>query len=184
VLYLRETQRGEIGHVRDISLRIAADALLIDPVTVRHLNVVDGAEGGRSGSLLDVLDRTSTPMGARMLRTWLLRPLVNLARIQDRLDAVEDFAFRTTERGKLLALLKQMHDLERLVARISLGTAGPRELLALGQSLALVPRARGLAGALQAPLVRPRTSRSASDIRERIDTTIDDPVRARPGRDS
>ena len=135
---------AKISHVRDIALRAPADALLIDPVTARHLNIVEGAEGGRAGSLLEVLDRTSTPMGARLLRQWLLRPLVSLARIQDRLDAVEDFAFRTTERGKLLDLLKQCHDLERLMARVSLGTAGPRDLLALGRSLALVPRARGL----------------------------------------
>jgi DNA mismatch repair protein MutS len=96
VSYLRDTQRMEISHVRDIALRAPADALLIDPVTARHLNVVEGADGGRAASLLEVLDRTATPMGARLLRQWLLRPLVSLARIQDRLDAVEDFAFRTT----------------------------------------------------------------------------------------
>jgi len=186
VLYLRDTQRGEIAHVRDISLRMPADALLVDPVTVRHLNIVEGAEGGRSGSLLDVLDRTATPMGARLLRHWLLRPLVNLARIQDRLDAVEDFAFRTTERGKLLDLLKQMHDIERLVARVSLGTAGPRDLLALGQSLALLPRARGIVSGLQAPLVRSLVAEidDLVDVRDRIEQTIasDPPVLARdPG---
>ena len=186
VLYLRETQRNEIAHVRDISLRVPADALLVDPVTVRHLNIVEGAEGGRTGSLLDVLDRTATPMGARQLRQWLLRPLVNLARIQDRLDAVEDFAFRNTERGKLLDLLKQMHDLERLVARVSLGTAGPRDLLALGQSLALLPRARGVVSGLQAPLVRSLVAEidDLADIRDRIEQTIasDPPVLARdPG---
>jgi DNA mismatch repair protein MutS len=170
VLYLRDTQRNEIAHVRDISLQMPADALLVDPVTVRHLNIVEGAEGGRSGSLLDVLDRTTTPMGARLLRHWLLRPLVNLARIQDRLDAVEDFAFRTTERGKLLDLLKQMHDLERLVARVSLGTAGPRDLLALGQSLALLPRARGIVSGLQAPLVRSLVAEidDLVDVRDRF----------------
>jgi DNA mismatch repair protein MutS len=174
VLYLRETQRTETSHVRDISLRMPADALLVDPVTVRHLNIVEGAEGGRSGSLLDILDRTATPMGARLLRQWLLRPLVNLARIQDRLDAVEDFAFRTTERSKLLDLLKQMHDLERLVARVSLGTAGPRDLLALGQSLTLLPRARAVVSGLQAPLVRSLVAEidDLADVRDRIEQTI------------
>jgi DNA mismatch repair protein MutS len=186
VLYLRETQRTEIAHVRDIALRMPAEALLVDPVTVRHLNIVEGSEGGRAGSLLDVLDRTATPMGARMLRQWLLRPLVNLARIQDRLDAVEDFAFRTTERGKLLDLLKQMHDLERLVARVSLSTAGPRDLLALGQSLALLPRARAIVSGLQAPLVRSLVAEidDLTDVRDRIEHTIasDPPVLARdPG---
>ena len=176
VTYLRSTQRGELSHVRDISLRMTADALLIDPVTVRHLNVVEGVEGGRTGSLLDILDRTSTPMGARMLRQWLLRPLVSQARIQDRLDAVEDWAFHTTERGKFLDLLKQIHDVERLIARISLGTAGPRDVLALGRSLALVPRARALAGSLQAPLVRSLIAEidDVADVRDRIESTLAD----------
>jgi DNA mismatch repair protein MutS len=176
VTYLRDTQRGDLAHVRDISLRTSADALLIDPVTVRHLNIVEGAEGGRDGSLLDILDRTATPMGARMLRQWLLRPLVTQARIQDRLDAVEDWAFRTTERGKFLDLLKQTHDVERLMARIALGTAGPRDVLALGRSLSLVPRARGLAGLLQAPLVRSLVAEidDLADVRDRIEGTIAD----------
>jgi DNA mismatch repair protein MutS len=186
VTYLRDTQRGELSHVRDIALRVPADALLVDPVTVRHLNILEGAEGGRAGSLLDELDRTATSMGARLLRQWLLRPLVSLARIQDRLDAVEDFAFRATERAKLLDLLKPCHDLERLVARISLGTAGPRDLLALGQSLALVPRARGLVAALHAPLVRSLVAEidDLTDVRDRIERTLadDPPVLARdPG---
>jgi DNA mismatch repair protein MutS len=186
VLYLRDTQRNEIAHVRDISLRSSTDALLVDPVTVRHLSIVEGSEGGRAGSLLEVLDRTATSMGARMLRQWLLRPLVNLARIQDRLDAVEDFAFRTTERGKLLDLLKPMHDLERLVARVSLCTAGPRDLLALAQSLAILPRARAIASGLQAPLVRSLVAEidDLADVRDRIEQTIagDPPVLARdPG---
>jgi DNA mismatch repair protein MutS len=153
VSYLRETQQSDVSHVRDITFRVPNDALLIDPVTLRHLNVVEGAEGGRAGSLLEAVDRTVTTMGGRLLRHWLMRPLVTIARIQDRLDAVEDFAFRTTERGKLRELLKEMHDIERLVSRVSLGTAGPRDLVALGQSLTLLPRVRALASNLQAPLI-------------------------------
>ena len=186
VTYLREGQKGDLSHVRDLSLRVSADALLVDPVTARHLNVVEGAEGGRAGSLLDALDRTATPMGARLLRQWVLRPLVTLERIQDRLDAVEDFAFRTTERGKYLDVLKSCHDLERLVARISLGTAGPRDVAALAQSLGLLPRARALAAMLQAPLVRSVVAEidELTDVRDRIERTLadDPPVVARdPG---
>jgi DNA mismatch repair protein MutS len=176
VSYLRDTQRTEISHVRDISLRAPADALLIDPVTARHLNIVDSADGGRTGSLLEVLDRASTPMGARLLRQWLLRPLVSLARIQDRLDAVEDFAFRTTERGKFLELLKQSHDIERLMARVALGTAGPRDVQALGRSFALIPRLRAIVAPLQAPLVKSLLAEidDLGDLRSRIDDTIAD----------
>ena len=90
---------------------------------------MEAAGGGRDGSLLNEIDRTMTPMGARLLRAWLLRPLVALERIQDRLDAVEEFAFRTTDRGKLRETLKAVQDMERLVARVALGTAGPRDLV-------------------------------------------------------
>ncbi len=183
--YLRQTQRGDISHVRDISLLVASDALLLDPVTLRHLNVVEGVDGGRAGSLLDTIDRTMTPMGGRLLRAWLVRPLAALARIQDRLDAVEDFAFRTTERAKLRDVLKPLHDLERLVARVSLGTAGPRDLVALRQSLALIPRVIDAVSELRSPLVRSLAAEidDLPDIRESLDRALVDepPAVAREG---
>jgi len=183
--YLRDTQRVDLAHVRDITRRITTDALLIDPVTLRHLNVIEGVDGGRAGSLLDELDRTVTSMGGRLLRSWLLRPLVALARIQDRLDAVEDFAFRSTERAKLRELLKGMHDLERLVARASLGTAGPRDLVALRQSLSLLPKLRGILTPLQAPLVLSLLAEldDLADLRDLIEHTLLDepPAIARDG---
>ncbi len=183
--YLRDTQRVDLAHVRDITRRITTDALLIDPVTLRHLNVIEGVDGGRAGSLLDELDRTVTSMGGRLIRSWLLRPLVALARIQDRLDAVEDFAFRSTERAKLRDLLKGMHDLERLVARASLGTAGPRDLVALRQSLSLLPKLRGILTPLQAPLVLSLLAEldDMADLRDVIEATLLDepPAIARDG---
>ncbi len=183
--YLRDTQRVDLAHVRDITRRITTDALLIDPVTLRHLNVIEGVDGGRAGSLLDELDRTVTSMGGRLIRSWLLRPLVALARIQDRLDAVEDFAFRSTERAKLRELLKGMHDLERLVARASLGTAGPRDLVALRQSLSLLPKLRGILTPLQAPLVLSLLAEldDLADLRDLIEHTLLDepPAIARDG---
>src|SRR5690606_23599553 len=98
------------------------------------------------------VDRTVTAMGGRLLRQWLVRPLVTLARIQDRLDAVEDFAYRAAERGKLREALRGVQDLERLVARVSMGTAGPRDLTSLAESLRLLPRVRSVIAELQAPL--------------------------------
>ena len=142
VHYLRSTQKVDLAHVRAIAYRQRADALLIDPTTLKHLEIVEGSEGGRDGSLLDELDRTVTSIGSRLLRAWLLRPLVSLEPIRDRLDAVEELAFRTTERGKFRDTIKAVQDLERLVARAALGTAGPRDLVGLKQSLAVVPRVR------------------------------------------
>ena len=185
VSYVSQTQRTQLTHVRSISLRIAADALLVDPVTLRHLNVIEGTDGTRSGSLLETLDRTMTAMGGRLLRHWLVRPLVSLAPIQDRLDAVEDLAFRTTERARFRDALKGLHDLERLVARISLGTAGPRDLTSLEQSLALVPRLTALAGEFQAPLVRSLTASidPLTDVRDDLSNTLvaEPPAVARDG---
>jgi DNA mismatch repair protein MutS len=185
VSYLRSTQRSELSHLRDIAFRVASDALIIDPVTLRHLGIVEGPEGGRAGSLLDEIDRTVTAMGGRLCRSWITRPLVALARIQDRLDAVEDLAFRTTERARLRELLRSVHDIERLIARISLGTAGPRDLVSLQQSLAAVPRLRAIVSELQAPLVRSTAAEldELADVRDAIAGSLleDPPAVARDG---
>jgi DNA mismatch repair protein MutS len=185
VHYLKDTQRVALAHVRSVGFRERTDCLLIDPQTFKHLEVVEGADGGREGSLLDVLDRTQTAMGARMLRGWLFRPLVALERIQDRLDAVEEMAFRTSDRGRLRETLKTVHDLERLVARAALGTAGPRDLLALRQSLTAIPRVRLLLGELQSPLITSLLGEldDLSDVRDDIAVTIaeEPPALARDG---
>jgi DNA mismatch repair protein MutS len=185
VHYLRETQKVDLAHIREIAYRTGADCLLVDPTTLRNLEVVDASEGGRSGSLLHEIDRTVTSMGGRMLRAWLLRPLLTIERIQDRLDAVEEFAFRSTERAKIQDTLKTVHDMERLVSRAALGTAGPRDLVALRQSLAAVPRLRMLLEPLQAPLVRSLLAGldDLPDLRDELDRTVADepPAVARDG---
>ncbi len=185
VHYLRSTQKADLAHVRAIAYRQRADALLVDPTTLRHLEIVEGSDGGREGSLLDELDRTVTAMGSRVLRGWLLRPLLALDAIRDRLDAVEELAFRTTERGKFRDAIKGVQDLERLVARAALGTAGPRDLVGLKQSIALIPRLRTILSDLQAPLVRSLSAAldDLADVRDRIETALvdDPPVLARDG---
>jgi DNA mismatch repair protein MutS len=185
VQYLRDTQKVDLAHVRDVSFRTGADCVVIDPTTLRHLEVVEGAAGGRAGSLLDQLDRTVTAMGGRQLRSWLLRPLIALERIQDRLDAVEDAAFRSTARGRLRETLKSVHDIERLVARAALGTAGPRDLASLGHSIAAIPRIRLVLEELQAPLVKSLLGEldDLADVRDAIATTLADepPAQARDG---
>jgi DNA mismatch repair protein MutS len=185
VQYLRDTQKADLAHVREIRFRAGADCLVIDPTTLRNLEVLEAADGGKTGTLLHELDRTVTPMGGRLLRAWLLRPLVALERIQDRLDAVEEFAFRATDRAKLRETFKAVHDVERLVARAALGTAGPRDLVSLRQSLAAVPRVRMLLEAFQAPLVRSLVAEldDVAEVREALDRTLVDepPALAREG---
>src|SRR6266446_9962175 len=118
-------------------------------------------------------------------RSWLLRPLFALEPIRDRLDAVEELAFRTTDRGKFRDTIKAVQDLERLVARAALGTAGPRDLAGLKQSLAVVPRVRAVLRDLQAPLVRSLVAQldELADVRDGIDATLidDPPALAREG---
>src|SRR5205823_5982709 len=140
---------------------------------------------GRDGSLLNELDRTTTTIGSRMLRRWLLRPLLSLERIRDRLDAVEELAFRTTDRGKFRDVIKAVQDMERLVARAALGTAGPRDLVGLKQSLAVIPRVKTVLNEVQAPLVRSLVAEldDLTDVRDLVDRTLveDAPALARDG---
>jgi DNA mismatch repair protein MutS len=185
VHYLRETQKADLAHIREVSYRVGADNLLIDPTTLKNLNVIESADGGRTGSLLHEIDRTVTSMGGRLLRTWLLKPLLSLERIQDRLDAVEELAFRTTERAKVQDTLRTVHDMERLVARAALGTAGPRDLVALRQSLAAIPRVRLLVEGLRAPLIGSLAAGldDLADLRHDLEATLLDepPALARDG---
>src|SRR5262245_32591493 len=185
VHYLRDTQKADLAHVRAIVYRTGADAMVIDPTTLGNLEVIEAADGGRPGSLLHEIDRTVTPMGGRLLRGWLLRPLLSLERIQDRLDAVEDFGFRATDRAKARETLKTIHDIERLVARAALGTAGPRDLVSLRQSIASVPRLRLLLGDMQAPLIRSLLAEidDLADVRGELDRLLADepPAVARDG---
>jgi DNA mismatch repair protein MutS len=185
VRYLRETQKADLAHVRAVTFRQTAETLVVDPITLRHLEVVESSSGVRAGSLLDEIDRTITPMGGRLLRQWLLRPLLSLERVRDRLDAVEDFAFKTTERGRFRDTLKAVQDLERLVARTALGSAGPRDLVALKQSLGAVPRLRLILEDLQAPLARSLAAEldDVPEVRSAIESAIadDPPALARDG---
>ena len=185
VRYLRDTQKADLAHVRSVRLRQVADGLLIDPTTLKHLEIVESMTGGRAGTLLDEIDRTVTPMGGRLLRAWLLRPLTSLEAIRDRLDAVEELAVRTTDRGKLRETLKSILDLERLIARIALSTASPRDLVALGRSLAAVPRLALMLTECQAPLVRSLIGEldDLSDVRQWVEAAIMDepPALSREG---
>jgi DNA mismatch repair protein MutS len=185
VHYLKATQKVDLAHVRSLTYRQPSDALLIDPTTLKHLEILEGSEGGRDGSLLAELDRTITAIGSRALRAWLLRPLLSLDRIRDRLDAVEELAFRTTDRGRFREAIRAVQDLERLVARIALGTAGPRDFVALKLSIAAIPRVRAVLSECQAPLVACLAAEldELTDVRHRIDQSLvdDPPALAREG---
>jgi DNA mismatch repair protein MutS len=139
--YLRDTQRATLDHLERPSFYDRADALVLDATTIRNLELVEPLFAGESkdATLLSVLDRTRTGMGGRLLRRRLLAPSLDTAEIDARLDAVEELHAAAILRGSLAKDLANILDLERLLSKISLASAGPRDLLALARSLALVP---------------------------------------------
>jgi DNA mismatch repair protein MutS len=139
--YLHETQKSALDHLDRPTYYDRSDSMILDAVTVRNLELLEPLFAGESkeSTLIHVLDQTCTGMGGRLLRNRLLRPCLQLQEIEARLDAVQETLHATIARSEIRKLLAQVLDLERLLAKLTLGTAGPRELLALGRSLTVVP---------------------------------------------
>jgi DNA mismatch repair protein MutS len=140
--YLRDTQRAALEHLERPAWFERSDSMILDSVTVRNLELLEPMFAGesRQSTLVDVLDETRTGMGGRLLRRRLLQPALQEAEIVERLDAVEVLAGDTIARAGLREALGQVLDLERLLAKTTLGSVNPRELFALGKSLDAVPR--------------------------------------------
>ena len=174
--YVRSTQRGTLEHVDRIGFYDRQDCLVLDAVTVRNLELVDPLFSGTEPevTLFRTLDATLTPMGKRLLRSWLLRPSIDLAEIQQRQDAVATAVADTIHREELRRKLEGVLDLERLLSRVTLETANPRDLLALAASFAHLPQIKTGLERLPSPkleqlnlLIDPLV-----DLRERIDMVI------------
>jgi DNA mismatch repair protein MutS len=143
--YLRDTQRAALDHLDRPTFYDRADSMVIDAVTVRNLELIEplfAADAGgfqKQPTVLGVLDQTLTGMGGRLLRQRLLRPSMERAEIEQRLDATGELLQQTILRAELRKQLAAILDLERLLAKVTLGSAGPRDLLALGRSLEKIP---------------------------------------------
>ena len=159
VHYLRENAaRGDdapsveaLQHLDRIRYYKQQDALVVDPVSVRNLELLtpifmEEAKSSGPTTLIAALDSTVTGMGARLLRAWVLRPLIDVDEIEARLDAVGHLLKQTVVRGEIRKELRGIQDLERLTSRITLGQAMPRELVALRKSLAQLPVLREFTG--------------------------------------
>ncbi|MDF1502305.1 DNA mismatch repair protein MutS [Roseisolibacter sp. H3M3-2] len=170
--YLRELQPGGLPHLQRPAVERAGGTMPLDEMTRRNLELVEslrpGADGDRAGTLLGVLDRTQTPMGARLLRQWLLAPLVGKDAIDARLDAVSAIAADALAREQLREALDGVRDVERLASKAAAGRATPRELRALGDSLGRLP---AVAEALKRLM---SVERGASSV-ERTPSTLDAP---------
>ena len=138
--YLRELQPRGVPHLARPVLERPGGVMPIDEMTRRNLELVESLRGGdSSGTLLGVLDRTKTPMGARTLRSWLLAPLTDRGAIEERLDAVSPLVSGTSARTELRTVLAGVRDIERLGGKSAAGRASARDLRALGDSLVRLP---------------------------------------------
>jgi DNA mismatch repair protein MutS len=139
--YVRDTQKGALDHLERPTYFDRADSMILDAVTVRNLELIEPLFAGerKDSTLAYVLDQTCTGMGGRLLRSRLLRPSIDSDEIEARLGAVSQLLARTIDRAEIRKTLGRILDLERLLAKVTLGTAGPRDMLALGTSLRQVP---------------------------------------------
>ncbi|MGZ3431905.1 MAG: DNA mismatch repair protein MutS [Isosphaeraceae bacterium] len=143
VAYLRETQKSSLGHIIRLTPYRKVDTLGLDEMTRRSLELTRTLrEGKREGSLLQVIDRTVTPMGARLLADYLTSPLTSVELIAERSAAVEELVRDSGLRSELRELLGEGYDLERLAARVATARATPRDLAALARTLALLPKVK------------------------------------------
>jgi DNA mismatch repair protein MutS len=187
--YLRETQPSAcLEHIRRLEVRRVGQDMHLDSVTIQNLELVRPMIGGEQRgetTLLAVLDRTVTAMGGRLLRDWILKPLLSCEAIDSRLDAVAELKDAFQTRVAIRAALRNVQDIGRLSSRLSLGVAGPRELLALKQSVAALPELRRHLAQLSAPLIRDlvRSWDDAGDLHDLIEREIqpDAPVMWRDG---
>ena len=142
--YVRSTQRGSLDHVDRIGWYERQNCLVLDAVTVRNLELIEPLFAGTDAgvTLFRSIDAAVTPMGKRLLRAWLLRPSLDLSEIHARLDAVEAGVKETVAREELRRALDGVLDLERLLSRVTLETANPRDVLALAASLGKIPAVR------------------------------------------
>jgi DNA mismatch repair protein MutS len=174
--YIRSTQRGTLDHVDRIGFYERQNCLVLDAVTVRNLELIEplfaGADAGVT--LFRCMDATVTPMGKRLLRTWMLRPSLDPIEINDRLDSVEVQVKDSVRREELRRSLYGILDLERLLSRITLETANPRDVLALAASLARIPKVRAVLAGLPAPRLGALHAviDELADLREKIDRTL------------
>ena len=140
--YLRESQLAQAGRTAALRFYSSSEFLRLDASTLANLEIIQTLEGNRKGSLLQFLDHTQTGMGGRLVKSWLLAPLRNLDQLQFRLDALEALTHSAQTHGRIIQRLAQVHDLERLLSRILVSVANPREMLALRDSLLQIPLMR------------------------------------------
>jgi DNA mismatch repair protein MutS len=173
--YLTETQKGSLEHLDRLLPYRTGQTLEIDEAGRRSLEITRTIrDGRRDGSLLAVLDRSVTAMGSRLLADWLANPLTDVARIDDRLDAVAELVAEPGLTADLREALRQVYDVERLLARVATGRASPRDLSFLGRTLACLPGLKARLTARKSPLLNRLESEIdlCVELRSRLDAAL------------
>jgi DNA mismatch repair protein MutS len=182
--YAEENFGRDLSHVRAPQIYRTTEYMLVDETSRRHLELTVSSDGGRTGSLLSILDETLTPIGARTIANWIVYPLMELEAIRERHDAVDEL-FEADLEGAPAAALRRIGDLERLAGRIGSLRASPRDALKLGQALAAIGELKqALAGGRCATIRRIAAAlEPRADLAALIDSTISEepPVNPRDG---
>ena len=166
LLYLQDVIKTEIAHINYVHQMDVGNRLILDTSSLRHLEITHNLrDGGVKGTLLDVLDRTLTPMGARLLKQWLESPLTDISTIQRRQAAVAELISRNGERCEIQGYLDCIYDFERIVGRIETGSVSPRDFTSLRESLQVLPQIKNL--------LKEFSGLSLSSINNRIDNHAD-----------
>ena len=175
IQYLREIRPGGVRHLRPVRLRRPGHVMVLDEMTRRNLELVEPLRGGEEGgTLLGVLDDTVTAMGARLLRRWVLEPLVVAEDIWSRQGAVRELVDAPEMRAALREALREISDLERLAGKLGTGRVAPRDLKGLSRSLRRLPKLRGVGEGATAPLLRELAAAMdcLDDVAELLDGAI------------
>ncbi|MGQ9586792.1 MAG: DNA mismatch repair protein MutS [Thermoplasmata archaeon] len=177
--YVESTQMRSLDFLSPPKYFSTSDKLILDQTTLRNLEVLRNVrDGSQENTLVSVLDRTLTPMGARLLRKWLTEPLLDVSAIDARLDAVQELVSTTVIRSELCDALSRVRDLERLIGRAIHGSANARDLVTIRTCLECVPDIRRAIGGLQSGLMRD-LARSMAETRDIValisKAIVDDP---------
>jgi DNA mismatch repair protein MutS len=173
--YLKKVRKDSLSLVHKVSFVHSADHMVLDATSIKNLELIRNLrDGGVKGSLLEIIDFTVTSMGGRLLRSWLLQPLLDCRRIKERADAVAEFHSKTIERHQLREHLKEIFDLERLTGKISLGVAHPKDLLSLKKSLLPLPQIHPLLSAFSSKRIKDIHNQwdDGQDIRDLIERAV------------
>ncbi|MBV9241093.1 MAG: DNA mismatch repair protein MutS, partial [Acidobacteria bacterium] len=173
--YAQDTQRALAGHITEIKYIETADHMVLDGITLRNLEIFESRGERSKNTLFGLIDETVTGMGSRLLRQWLLRPSLKRSEIQTRLAAVSELT-DTILREQLRFLLKDVSDLERLIGRLNLGSAGPRDIVALNRSIKQAPKVNSTLADAKSLLLQVLAENTFElpEVRDLIDTAVVD----------